>query len=247
MGDGLIWKCNLCDSKNDSVWELLVREGPSCQKCGSSVRQRHLLFVLGRNLSLLSRLRLKKDSVIGLSDAPSIESLLTKDRRFTYTNTFFDEDPRLDVANVSTLWTDKASILISSDVLEHVFFPISKSIMGHLQILKPGGLLILTIPYSESMPNQEHYPWMTAYTAFKQENGVWGVRGITAQGEERIVPNPVFHGGPGNTLEMRLMNKNNLRGELLGAGFTDVVFHEEDIRKHGIRIQLAVITARKPK
>ena len=61
--------------------------------------------------------------------------------------------------------------------------------------------------------------------------------------------NPVFHGGPGNTLEMRILTPEIIREGLEVAGFKDVVFNEADVPEYGIirsATSVGTITARKP-
>jgi hypothetical protein len=90
---------------------------------------------------------------LGLSDATLIEDYLSGLRGVRYKNTFFDVRPRLDITNPSIFLRGSADILISSDVLEHVFFPVSKALDGHSTVLKRGGLLILTVPYTTQFEN----------------------------------------------------------------------------------------------
>jgi hypothetical protein len=63
------------------------------------------------------------------------------------------------------------------------------------------------------------------------------------------VTNPVFHGGPGNTLEMRKININVLVHELERVGFSEITIHDQNRPEFGIRRAdgvVGVVTARKP-
>jgi hypothetical protein len=59
----------------------------------------------------------------------------------------------------------------------------------------------------------------------------------------------VFHGGPGNTLELRLFSRSGLEETLTEAGFVDVRFHGQPCLAHGIDWKWpwsVPITARSP-
>ena len=55
-------------------------------------------------------------------------------------------------------------------------------------------------------------------------------------GKKETFKNLVFHGGPGNTLEMRQFSKKSLIDHFYRAGFSKVIFNEinQDANKHGI-------------
>lgn len=237
------WTCNLCESNNNSAWASLEREGSSCSGCGSSVRQRQLFDAIE---SVFAKASKHKMSILGLSDAPTIQKRLSFEKKFDYLNTEFDSQPRLDITKPSIVFYKSADIVLSSDVLEHVFFPPVKALIGTLKLLKPGGTLILTVPYSQQTSTVEHFPWMRGYRVEKQLTGEYVVIGSDENQKERHVENPVFHGGPGNTLEMRLFSKQDLEQQLLNSGFIDIKFSEGDQPEKGIRFQLSVITARRP-
>jgi SAM-dependent methyltransferase len=217
--------CNICEEKN--IWETsnFHREISSCTRCGSTVRIREIAFqvskVIGRNNY--------NGKVIGLSDHPLIETYAAK-LNLDYKNTFFNEEPLLDISNPSVEFLETAGILISSDVLEHVLPPLHNSFTGHFKVLKPGGTLILTTPYFRGGSFVEKYPWMSGYRVNEQSQVIaWG-----KDKKEFILKDPVFHGGPGNTLEMRLFAPEIIHQELTVAGFEGIQFHESDVNRFGI-------------
>lgn len=238
------WNCNICGTTNDVPWLELVREGPSCQNCHSSVRQRQILSSVNKLLQTLDE---KKPRVIGISDADLVANTLKNKRNVRYVNTFFDERPRLDISAPRAKYNNSADIVICSDVLEHVMFPVQSAIRGLYKILKPGGYVVVTVPYTFHEPNQEHFPWMKSYEASQNNDGSWRVLGIAFDGTAREVKNPIFHGGPGNTLEMRLLSRAELISNFRDAGFADVDIDEQDQRDHGIRMQLGVLVAQRPR
>ena len=124
-------------------------------------------------------------------------------------------------------------------------FPFEKAILGCFDILKPGGWLLLTTPYFKGASFVEKYPWMKSYEV--SEGGVvTGSDGIN----ETVVVDPCFHGGPGNTLEMRIFSPEVLNLSLKQAGFENIRFLEEDVYEFGILrsvSKMGTIIARKPK
>ena len=61
------------------------------------------------------------------------------------------------------------------------------------------------------------------------------VTGIDKTGLEVVIPNPVFHGGPGATLEMRLFTLVEVRRLLKVAGFNRIQVLKMDTLQYGIR------------
>jgi|694.fasta_scaffold19824_5 hypothetical protein len=190
-----------------------------------------------------------KFKIIGLSDAELMSNFFNQKFGNCYLNTYFDSEPKLDIGNLSNRNFASADLLISSDVYEHVFFPLHNSILGSFNLLKPGGHLVLTMPWNTWQDSVEHYPWMVSYSVHQVSDGIYSVIGIDQSGSERIVTNPVFHGGPGNTLEMRKININVLVHELVRVGFIEIKIHDQNRPEFGIRRAdgvMGVVTARKP-
>lgn len=194
---------------------------------------------------------LSKDfKIIGLSDANLIANYFENLLGGRYKNTFFDTAPKLDVSDLKPISFETTDVLISSDVFEHVFFPLSRALEGSYNLLKPGGRMICTMPWSTFQPSIEHFPWMTSYTVSKLSNEQYAVLGVDSTGAIRVVEEPIFHGGPGNTLEMRKINVLVLVEDLRKAGFVDIQIHNQDRPEFGIRRPdgvVGVVTAVKPK
>ena len=62
----------------------------------------------------------RKLSVIGMSDPKPLADYLSTLHSIVYANTFFDEEPRLDLLNLNPLQVGGSDVVICSDVLEHV-------------------------------------------------------------------------------------------------------------------------------
>jgi SAM-dependent methyltransferase len=161
-----------------------------------------------------------------------------------YQNTFFDIEPCLDICNPSKAFKHKADILISSDVMEHVMSPFEKAFIGTFDVLKPGGYVILTTPYFHDMAFVDKYPWMKSYKV-NSNHEVTGYDGEF----DRLAFDPIFHGGPGNTLEMRLFTPETLLYALEKTGFVNIQFLEDDIPEYGIvrhNEKMGTIIAKRP-
>lgn len=219
--------CEICGHKSVVPQSAFHRELPSCAECGSTVRHRQIVRAIAE-----SRDATRQPSdfrVLGMSDHPLV-SRYCMEQGFDYQNTYFDEAPVLDICRPTPDYLETADVLISSDVLEHVMFPIGRALGGMRRVIRPGGMLILTCPYVLFGPSTEHYPWMRDYVV--QPNG--SVIGIDWLGRERAVEDPFFHGGPGNTLEMRLLALDVLVDELDRAGFLQIQVHAESVPHLGI-------------
>ena len=60
------------------------------------------------------------------------------------------------------------------------------------------------------------------------------VRNRRRDGQVEEFPSPVFHGGPGTTLEMRLFSRDSLLRDLRAAGFREVRVADEGVPEFGI-------------
>src|SRR6478672_1043171 len=141
--------CNICGTANPAA--QLGRESPGCNACGSSMRTRSLIHVLslelfGISLPLPHFPRVKSLRGLGLSDPAQYANLLTE--KFDYRNTFYDREPRFDIAHPNQEEFGKYDFLMSSEVFEHVPPPAGASFESAFRLLKQGGVLVLTVPYS---------------------------------------------------------------------------------------------------
>lgn len=247
LPDSLIqFRCSVCGAQVAAPSRALAREHPSCESCGSTVRFRaiatHLLNALGLGVHALVDLPPRKDIVgLGLSDWPGYARLLAE--KFTYENTYFHKAPQLNVCAPPPARRGTCDFLIASDVFEHVMPPVSSAFSGAAALLRPGGVLVLTVPFAPNAATVEHYPGARSYTAGR-DGRVW----IEHSAGRFQAPLPVFHGGPGATLEMRVFGSRDLQRELELAGFDDIVFHSEAHLEAGILhrdLSSLPITARK--
>lgn len=210
------------------------REGGAGARFNTWVRARHIVALLLANLNLHPVLSFitphKHIKGLGISDDPRYANILAGP--FDYRNTFYDVEPKLDIMTRDEPLKGGYDFIICSDVLEHVIGDWRVAIENLHYYLKDNGLLILTVPYDRSLPQtKEHYPDCTGYTVTQQQDGYNVV--IDYAGYSSVATHPCFHGGPGNTLEMRQFSLTELLAGIRRIGF-NVDVHEDNDEKFGI-------------
>jgi SAM-dependent methyltransferase len=123
--------------------------------------------------------------------------------------------------------------VVSLDVLEHVAPPWSLALVHLRELLKPGGVLVLTVPMLPDGSTIEHFPDLAEYEIVTR-----GAERVlvnrTRAGEVQVFEDLVFHGGPGATLEMRICSLPDVLADLRGAGFVDVRPFDRPVPEYGI-------------
>lgn len=242
--------CGICagnyalNTKKDS------REGTLCIYCGASGRSQSIAYALThyvfkQEVALNDLKKQKRLKVVGLSDGPAYAKTLAK--KCDYTNTYYHTEPFLDITKPGRKYIGRYDALISADVFEHVLAAPSYAFQGAYDILKPGGYLILTVPFINAGPHKEHYPGLINYTSEQCTDGSWVAHLEYAGGRKVTDEKPCFHGGAGKTLEVRLFNRTRIEEELAWAGFKAVIIHVENMPERGMNWNTAsrLIVARK--
>jgi SAM-dependent methyltransferase len=248
------FQCNICGNYCQNQISNLGRENPSCLKCGSTVRIRSTIHILslelfGESLTLPDFPKNKQIVGIGMSDWNRYAKILSE--KFGYTNTFYHKSPKLDIKKISSELIGKFDFIISSDVFEHIEYPISIAFENLYKILKEEGVVIFTVPYTiETKELIEHFDELYNYKIEKNE-GKSILKNITKKGEFQQFENLIFHRGVDSTLkqklhfllfrgctneilEMRLFSKQSLINYFNEAGFNKIKFYDEPFLKYGI-------------
>ena len=252
--------------------------------CQSSVRLRSVVHLLstelfGESLSLRDFPKSKGVSGIGLSDWRGYAGRLAK--VFSYVNTYYRKDRRGLAGKLAEarayvmrecLWGEMrfditspkgfapADFLIASEVFEHVPPPVGAAFSGTFNALKPGGLLVLTVPFDRSLKQTiEHFPELHDYKVVQRKASLawrrksrprrFDLINLTADGREQRFTDVRLHGGAGVTLEMRVFSLNDVMGHLATAGFSDLSVRGDDCSDRGVvwlSSNSTPIVARKP-
>ncbi len=228
--------CNICNQQNRVPLQKFDREVGSCAGCDSTVRTRAVVQMISRELfgldiALPDFPVLKGLRGIGMSDSPDYAGRLAE--KFSYTNTYFHKEPVLDIGNVPESETGSYDFLISSEVFEHVTPPVETAFQNAFRLLKPHGLFFFTVPYTLEARSQEHFPELHDY-GIAQLSDRWVMVNRTRDGRLQVFEDLVFHGGPGETLEIRRFNETELRAQFQKAGFRDLEIHGRNHLPFGI-------------
>jgi SAM-dependent methyltransferase len=194
--------CNVCGRAGNELLPAHYEnpETPSCTACGSNVRFRWLADRLAREL--FGRRMLLPDfpsdrSIrgLGLTDPASIAGPLAE--RFTYLNTHFDIEPRLDIRRDDSP-VGELDFLIASEVFEHIEPPVSVAFRNAGRLLKPNGFLLLTTPWIWDGRDRNVLPalydWRLEYA-----DGKCSILNRTRDGEVEWFRDVRPDGGPGRT------------------------------------------------
>ena len=123
---------------------MFHRELAACQKCGANAQFRGIIYVLANLLgetkdTPLQEWPMRKNIFgLGMSDWSGYANLLRK--KFSYENTFYNHEPRLDIMNLTEKYLGKYDFVISSDVFEHILPPLQQGFDNLFRLLKPGGI-----------------------------------------------------------------------------------------------------------
>jgi len=170
---------------------------------------------------------------MGMSDAPHYAERLK--RAFDYTNYFYHTTPYLDITCPPQDLYGKFDFIISSDVFEHVPPPRWTPLQESWKLLKPGGLLVFSVPYTNLPKTAEWFPQLHQFVTIPGKSEYTLVN-HTSEGELQLFQGLNWHGGPGSTLELRVYAEAHLRWLLEKCGFTDIQFHGQDYPGLGIVI-----------
>ena len=164
----------------------------------------------------------------------SDEELYSKilEEKFTYTNTFFHQEPHLDIKDPRPDLRGRFNFVICAEVMEHVPPPMHIAFKNLNSLLRPGGLLILSVPYTNEAETLEHFPELHRFEILGSREGRYLVN-TTEDGRQQTYHNLVFHGGKGTTLEMRVFSRTGVLKMLKDSGFREIQIHSESLPEWG--------------
>jgi SAM-dependent methyltransferase len=227
----LRFQCNICGMVARYPYESIDREAPSCRSCGSSVRWRAMINALslelfGRALAIPEFPHSPQLKGLGLSDWSGYARRLR--RRMDYKNSYFEKPPlidivferprQLDIMNVDAAEHGRYDFILSSDVFEHVPPPALRAFANAYELLRPGGVLVFSVPYGPVGETIEHYPELHDFR-LATVAGERVLQNVTRDGRKQTFRDLVFHGGYGATLEMRTFTLPGIERCLEEAGF----------------------------
>jgi SAM-dependent methyltransferase len=236
FSDSENFRCNICGNTCNRPAGPPGREVPSCSACGSTVRLRSLIALLSREifgveLAIPNFPVLKGIRGLGMSDPPELAQRLAE--KFEYTNTFYHQEPRIDVVEPGQEHLARYDFILSSEVMEHVPPPVERAFVNLNRMLKPDGLLLLTVPYRIGGRTAEHFPELHEY-ALTAPGGRTVLVNRRRDGSLEVFENLSFHGGDGSTLEMRVFTETSLKEIIAAAGFTSMRIASEDVGEFGV-------------
>jgi len=182
--------------------------------------------LFGKPLAIPDFPKPKQFTGIGLSDWEGYADRLKK--RLAYRNTFLHQRPFLDITSPPEELAGRCDFLISIDVFEHIPPPVDRAFRGAAKLLKSGGCLVLSVPYTLHEATVEHFPDLDEFEVVRALGG-FCLLNRRRDGRLEVFDGLNFHGGPGHTLEMRLFSKAALLNHLAAAGFNQVQIISEDL------------------
>jgi SAM-dependent methyltransferase len=227
--------CNVCSSTCSLPSEDLQREAGFCATCGSTSRHRAVIATLSQELfgqsMTIDEFPQRPDlRGIGLTDAEGYAQRLAA--KLGYANTYYHQEPHLDIQQPDPARDATLDFLIASDVFEHVVPPLSQAFKNAHRLLKPDGVLVLTVPWGPGTEIVEHFPELHDWDILMRD-GKQRLRNVTRTGEVQEFDELVFHGGPGLALELRQFGERGLLKALRKAGFSRITCHRANDLKHG--------------
>ena len=225
--------CNVCGAGN--AVEDFAGEAATCA-CGSNVRVRALIHLLslelfGQSFPLVEFPRLKAIRALGMTDKPGYARLLAD--KFDYTNTYYGREPRFDFTESHPGLYGAYDFILSADVLEHVAPPVERVIGEIYRLLKPHGFLAATVPCAPSGEMREHFPDLHEYRVAPLGNSAVLIN-RRRDGSLEIREDLAFHGGGGDTLEMRRFGIAGIGATAIEAGFREVRYWDDNVPGIGI-------------
>lgn len=217
----MFWNCVICSTRNYKRAKF-DRESALCRGCESTWRARAvtLTIILGLGYVPSKVDNLKPDwSRIGLGISDDVQVASRLSTKFSYSNTFFDAFPNLDIRDVPSLAQNKFEFVSCSDVLEHIDIDLDKALLGLSSLLRPGGFAVLSVPVNHETATTEYYPGLESFCI----EGA-AVKWRNHKGQHFVDLRPEFHGGRGQNLAFRQFSNESFQEAVLRNGFKTISY-----------------------
>ena len=217
-------KCCICGHGLTVPISDIRRESPLCGSCGSNARFRGVVLAILRHVfrnegvPLIEQKPRPDVKSLGMSDSDSYAKLLAE--KLTYVNTYQHQPPLLDVCDPRSVEQfNEYDLIVSSDVIEHTRDPPHIVLRRMRQMLSEDGIVVLSTPTYDLRDSIEWYPNAKNLEVLTQ-NDRHIVKWQNQRGVTYVDDHPNFHGGPGDTLEMRISTPDGLFAAARQAGFS---------------------------
>jgi SAM-dependent methyltransferase len=230
------YHCNICGCPNSEQAGRFHREITVCMSCGSNPRFRGIVHALC--CGIFNKPQILGDvpsnlPVTGLGFSDSEIYARSLHRIFAYQNTYLHQQPMLDItSSISCEQYLPVDFVICTEVFEHIAPPLQRSFNNLRSLLRPGGVLVFSVPTIEARETVEHFPdYHRASLIDLGDTHILVNR--TSDGHVQVFHDLLFHGGAGEVLEMRVFSQERLLQHLESAGFTDMVVYSDSVPEIG--------------
>ena len=127
---------------------------------------------------------------------------------------------------------------VASEVFEHIPSPVERAFSEAYKLLKPDGVLCLSVPFSLLESNIERFSGLSEFTVATLSGSPVLIH-RTREGAIEVREDLIFHGGEGATLEMRIFSREELEKALYAAGFRGLSFQAVAEPRFGIEFDSA--------
>jgi SAM-dependent methyltransferase len=201
--------CVICLKLVNGIGSPRSRESFLCKLCQSTPRDRAVAVAVRKIRFRKKMLFQPIKSVVGIADSIVVEKFLKSLFGDVYNNYHFHKPPQIDITDISANAQYYADLVICSDVMEHITPPVEKGFIGLNRILKNKGILVFSVPHTDSSGNHvEHFPVLKEFKIIGTEKPM--LVGQDMQGNRFEKADLIFHGGEGEVLEFRVFSENSL-------------------------------------
>ena len=246
------YQCNICGWIGYAPISIVSnREIPSCCGCGSNLRFRSIIATLTKEIFgevLILEKQASNKSLLGMGMSDDGIYADTLNKLYSYENTFYDREPKFDITDRKLKEREgRYNFIITSDVFEHIPYPVNNAFQNLYNLLAPGGICIFSVPFDRTGKTIEHFPNLKEWKISVLDDNRVLINNL-GNGNLQIFENLCFHGGSGATLEMRRFGLNDILELFTSVGFKDIIIHSEELPEWGIIYSVKdsyVISARK--